>query len=191
MAILQLFVLQHYLFGRPLLINRKEAPLAEAAVGRILHIGQDTATVLDEPFALRADLSYFLQTDPDFYSAICNLFNSSNPSALGHTWEKAVLSTLVSAFNNKVLSETDLVPDTSRYELLEHKASIVGIRALTLRVDHGSMSLEEFLKTHIKNGSLKDGETVPPFYFPAEKSSGPDIVFILYFEDRDYCSVFL
>ena len=38
-ATLKAFVLEHYLHGRPLLLNKKEAPLVEASVGRILNFG--------------------------------------------------------------------------------------------------------------------------------------------------------
>ncbi|KAF9336882.1 hypothetical protein BG006_006990 [Podila minutissima] len=56
---LKAFVLEHYLHGRPLLLNKGEAPLVEASIGRILNFGEDTVTVLDEPFALRAAVNYF------------------------------------------------------------------------------------------------------------------------------------
>jgi len=81
---LKAFVLQYYLHGRPLLLNKEEAPLVEASVGRILHFGQETATVLDEPFALCAAVNYFRRDDPEFHSAICTLFSlSPKDSGLG------------------------------------------------------------------------------------------------------------
>jgi len=45
-ATLKAFVLEHYLHGRPLLLNKEESPLVEASVGRILNFGEGTATVL-------------------------------------------------------------------------------------------------------------------------------------------------
>ncbi|KAI1318391.1 hypothetical protein EDD11_006729 [Mortierella claussenii] len=202
-ATLQLFVLEHYLHGRPVLINREEAPLVEASVGRILHTDQETKTVLDEPFALRAAVNYFSESDPDFHSAnsansansaICNLLGPvPNASVQGHTWELAVLPSLVHVFHDKVLSQTTLVPKAKPYDsLLDHTAKIAGKDvAPTLGIDYRSMSLEEFLAAHVENGSLKDGKPVPPFYRPAEKSSGPDIVFVLHFEKRGSCPVFI
>ncbi|KAF9115046.1 hypothetical protein BGW39_003164, partial [Mortierella sp. 14UC] len=75
---LKAFVLEHYLHGSPLLLNKEEAPLVEASVGRILNFGEDTATVLDEPFALRAAVNYFRRYDSDFHSAICTLLGSGS-----------------------------------------------------------------------------------------------------------------
>ncbi|KAG9061138.1 hypothetical protein KI688_007768 [Linnemannia hyalina] len=111
-TVLQLFVLEHYLHRSPVALHELEAPLEEASVGRILGVtGQPIATVLDEPFALRAEVNYFRKDDPDFHSAICSLFSlSPKASVLGSTWEMAVMPSLVHVFHNKVLSETSLVP---------------------------------------------------------------------------------
>ncbi|KAK3811671.1 MAG: hypothetical protein J3R72DRAFT_463156 [Linnemannia gamsii] len=130
--VLQLFVLQHYLHGRPAILNTEEAPLVEASVGRIMEIaGQTTGTVLDEPFALRAAVNFFRQHDPDFHSAICSLFNlSTKASVHGSTWEKAVLPSLVYVFDIKILFHTALVPTgavRSDNGLLDSKARIVGL----------------------------------------------------------------
>ncbi|KAG0358684.1 hypothetical protein BGZ54_010322, partial [Gamsiella multidivaricata] len=193
-SILQLFVLEHYLHGRPVLINKEEAPLIEASVGRILHFGEETATVLDEPFALRAAVNYFCKENPDFHSAICTLFRSApNASVYGYTWEMAVQPSLVDVFHDKVLSKTALVAKLKSYDdLLDHTAKIVGNDdVLTLGIDYRSMSLEEFLAANVENGPLKDGKPVPPFYHPAEIPSGPDIVFVLHFDNHGYCPVFI
>jgi hypothetical protein len=197
-TILQLFVLQHYLHGRPAILNTEEAPLVEASVGRILEIaGQATGTVLDEPFALRATVNYFRQHDPDFHSAICSLFNlSSKETVLGSTWEMAVLPSLVYVFDNKVLSDTALVPSEavrSDNGLLDSKARIVGLDPHMLRTDCRSMSLNEFLEAHVENGSRsrKDGKQVPAFYHPAEMPSGPDLAFVLHFDQYGFCPVFI
>ncbi|KAK3811660.1 MAG: hypothetical protein J3R72DRAFT_463136, partial [Linnemannia gamsii] len=194
--VLQLFVLQHYLHGRPAILNTEEAPLVEASVGRIMEIaGQTTGTVLDEPFALRAAVNFFCQHDPDFHSAICSLFNlSTNSSVHGSTWEMAVLPSLVYVFDNKILSHTALVPTgavRSDNGLLDSKARIVGLNPHMLGTDHRSMSLNEFLEAHVENGSRsrKDGKQVPAFYNPSEKPSGPDLVFVLHFDQHGFCPV--
>ncbi|KAK3840986.1 MAG: hypothetical protein J3R72DRAFT_161347 [Linnemannia gamsii] len=197
-TVLQLFVLQHYLQGCPTTFNSVEAPLVEASVGRIMGIdGQRTGTVLDEPIAMRAAVNYFRQHDPDFHSSICSLFShSKKPTVHGSTWEMAVQPSLVYAFDNKVLSDTALVPsDAVRSDngLLDSKARIVGLDPYMLGTDSHSMSLSEFLEAHVENGSRsrKDGEQVPAFYNPAEKPTGPDLVFVLHFDQLGFCPVFL
>ncbi|KAF9146969.1 hypothetical protein BG015_011443 [Linnemannia schmuckeri] len=55
------------------------------------------------------------------------------------------------------------------------------------------MSLSEFLEAHIKNGSRSrnDWSQVPVFYHPAETPSGPDIVFVLHFDNYGFCPIFI
>ncbi|KAF9157524.1 hypothetical protein BGX21_003998 [Mortierella sp. AD011] len=53
------------------------------------------------------------------------------------------------------------------------------------------MSLDEFLGAHVNHSSHKDGESVPPFYHPAETPSGPDVAFVLHFDNHGYCLVFV
>ncbi|KAF9947608.1 hypothetical protein BGZ65_008693, partial [Modicella reniformis] len=194
-TILQFFVLQYYLHGCPVVLHTEEAPLVEASVGRIMNVGGAKRTVLDEPFALRAAVNYFRKEDPDFHSAICSLFSlSPTASVLGSTWEMAVLPSLVHIFNDKVLSDTTLVPpEAVRCDngLLDSKAKIVGLDQHMLGTDHRSMSLNEFLEAHVENGSRKDGKQVPAFYHPAETPSGPDIVFVLNFDNHGLCPVFI
>ncbi|KAF8924661.1 hypothetical protein BGZ58_001574 [Dissophora ornata] len=186
-TVLELFVLEHYLHGNPVILNAQEAPLVEASVG----------TVLDEPFALRATVNYFRKGDPDFHGAICNLFSleSRNDSALGSTWEMAVLPSLVHVFHNKILSETSPVPlDAVRCDsLLNSRATIVGLGEHMLGIDHSGMLLSEFLEAHVENGSRSrnDDSQVPAFYYPTETPSGPDVVFVLRFDKRGLCPVFI
>ncbi|KAG0271536.1 hypothetical protein BGZ96_005772, partial [Linnemannia gamsii] len=197
-TVLQLFVLEHYLHGSPVVFHELEAPLVEASVGRILGVaGQPIATVLDEPFVLRAAVNYFRKDDPDFHSAICSLFSlSPKVSVLGSTWEMAVMPSLVHVFHNKVLSETSLVPlKAVRCDngLLSNRATIVGLEEHMLGTDHRSMSLSEFLEAHVENNSRlrSDESQVPAFYHPAETPSGPDIVFVLHFNNYGFCPVFI
>ncbi|KAG9319056.1 hypothetical protein KVV02_007897, partial [Mortierella alpina] len=197
-TVLQLFVLEHYLHGSPVVLHDLEAPLVEASVGRILGVaGQPVATVLDEPFALRAAVNYFRKDDPDFHSTICSLFSlSPKASVLGSTWEMAVMPSLVHVFHNKVLSETSLVPlGAVRRDngLLSSRATIVGLEEHMLGTDHRRMSLSEFLEAHVENNSRlrRDESQVPAFYHPAETPSGPDIVFVLHFNNYGFCPVFI
>ncbi|KAG0053841.1 hypothetical protein BGZ90_006126, partial [Linnemannia elongata] len=126
-TILKAFVLEHYLYGRPLLLNKEEAPLVEASVGRILPLGEHTVTVLDEPFALRATANYFRRSDPGFYSAISKVLDSGSKASMdGHQWDIVVLPSLAHVFHDKILSATDLVPNLEKswYPMLDGKAKI-------------------------------------------------------------------
>ncbi|KAF9131410.1 hypothetical protein BGW39_001840 [Mortierella sp. 14UC] len=193
--LLRLFVLQYYLHGRPVVLHSQEATLVEASVGRIMGAGRKKRTILDEPFALRATVNFFRKDDPGFHSAICSMLAMpSKPSALGAQWELAVLPSLVHVFNNKVLSQTALVPPEAAhddYDLLNSNANIVGLNDSALGTHHRRMSLSEFLEAHVKNGSRKDGEQVPAFYHLAEMPSGPDIAFVLNFGVAGLCPVFI
>ncbi|KAG0048437.1 hypothetical protein BGZ83_006594 [Gryganskiella cystojenkinii] len=177
------------------MIRREEAPLVEASVGRILHFDEETATVLDEPFALRAAVNYFRRYDPSFHRAICTLTSSGpNVSVHGRQWEMAVLPSLAHVFHDKILSNTPLVPDEAKScnPVLSGKAEIVGyVNHLILGTDFESMSLDAFLDAHINRTSRKDGKLVPPFYHPAETPFGIDVVFVLHLDNHGYCPVFV
>jgi hypothetical protein len=55
------------------------------------------------------------------------------------------------------------------------------------------MSLNEFLEAHVENELRlrKNGKQVPAFNHPAETLSGPDIVFVLHFDNNGFCPVFV
>jgi len=110
----------------------------------------------------------------------------------------AVIPSLVHVFDDKVLSDTALVPsevrcDKDPLKFLSKKARIVGLDPYMLGTDHRSMSLDEFLEAHVEKDShpRKDGKQVPAFYHPAETPSGPDIVFVLHFDNHGFCPVFV
>ncbi|KAG0042031.1 hypothetical protein BGZ83_000989 [Gryganskiella cystojenkinii] len=188
-ATLKKFVVQHYLFGSPLPLNKEEVQLIEASVGRIPGIGAKKKTVLDEPFVLLAAKNYFQEYDKNFHRELCVWFSASRkPFVHGHIWKPAMLPSLVNAFNGKILSKTPLVPVGKSQDLiLDMEARIVGYEGhTTLGVDHMSMpSLDTFLTAHVDGNSLFDGNEVAPFYLPSERTPGPDIVFVLRFRDNE------
>ncbi|KAI1288869.1 hypothetical protein EDD11_009612 [Mortierella claussenii] len=192
---LKAFVLHHYLEGCALILNQEEAPLVEASVGRIFYFGEETATILDEPFALRAAVNYFHLHDLGFQSALCMLLGSgTNASVHGQQWDVAVLPSLAHVFHDKILSQTDLVPKgTKSFDpVLDSKAEIVGyVNHLTLRAGFESMSLGEFLNAHVHHGSRKGMRPVPPFHRLTETPKGPDVVFVLHIDGHGYCPLFV
>ncbi|KAG0271706.1 hypothetical protein BGZ97_011179, partial [Linnemannia gamsii] len=44
--------------------------------------------------------------------------------------------------------------------------------------------MEDFMDAHINTNSLRQGQPVPPFFFPKAKPSGPDIVFYIRVKDK-------
>jgi hypothetical protein len=77
-------------------------------------------------------------------------------------------------------------------EVLTRRTRIVGLDQHMYGISHDRVSLGEFLEAHVQNGSrLRDGTQVPAFYFPVERTTGPDIVFVLHFEDKGFVPVFI
>ncbi|KAF8962660.1 hypothetical protein BGZ46_001134 [Entomortierella lignicola] len=191
---LRMFVCEQYLHGNPLLLDNLQAPLVEASVGRILNFGSQLKTVLDEPFALEAALNYYDDRDPGFMNTVRATWNIlPSPSVHGLHWELAMMNTLIHIFHNKMLSETPLFSTSNPCQdpTLETRASIVAATCNRRGINHDRVSLEKFLESHIKHGSMFDGHELPPFYLPAIKPSGPDLVFVLKFEGEIYYPVFV
>jgi len=46
-----------------------------------------------------------------------------------------------------------------------------------LAISHKNITTHGFMEAHVKNGSKREDQDVPPFYFPVPHISGPDIVF--------------
>ncbi|KAF9979547.1 hypothetical protein BGZ65_006394 [Modicella reniformis] len=235
-----------FLRGDFTVLNHEEAHLVEASVGRLKKVGQQMKTVLDEPFVLRAALNYFRRFNSGFHGILSLYFSlPQRASDLGHCWEYTVLPSLASTFNDKVLSESALIPRSPHlvpvfafnnenlsdavlvpyclqasvdndidvsYEnpvsptvesgqdnltwidaVLTRRARIVGLDEHMYGISHDRISLGEFLEAHVRNDSRssRDGTQVPAFYYPAENPTGPDIVFVLQFEDKGCCPVFI
>ncbi|KAG0195261.1 hypothetical protein BGX28_001833, partial [Mortierella sp. GBA30] len=105
-----------------------------------------------------------------------------------------VLPSLAYVFHNKILSKTHLVRKGAKsYDpILDGKAEIAGyVNHLALGIDFETMSLDAFLGAHVLHGSHNDRKPVPPFYHPAETPTGPDVVFVLRFDNHSYCPVFI
>ncbi|KAF9115317.1 hypothetical protein BGX30_006319 [Mortierella sp. GBA39] len=64
---------------------------------------------------------------------------------------------------------------------MEGNAEIVGLddQVFQRRITHEHMTMEEFMEAHVNNNSMRSEQTVPPFFFPKVKPSGPDIVFYI------------
>ena len=111
--------------------------------------------------------------------------------------------TSVDASNDMALSDADPVSLTeesgedsvvNRIDgVLTREARIVGLDEHMYGISHNRLSLSEFLDAHVHNRSRlrRDGTQVPAFYYPAENPTGPDIIFVIQFEDGGCCPVFI
>ncbi|KAI1290548.1 hypothetical protein EDD11_009178, partial [Mortierella claussenii] len=153
---LGLFLFRHNLLDATEIVLESDVHLVEAAFGRIKLFGGAARTVFDEPFVLKASQNYFQEKDPMFIAAAERvMLSSKNPT------------------------------DTLSGQLAGH-VTIVGHNELEpkLAISDGSITTQEFMKAHVKDNSSRLGEDVPPFYFPAARVSGPDIIFFVRINDE-------
>ncbi|KAG0275812.1 hypothetical protein BGZ95_008341 [Linnemannia exigua] len=67
------------------------------------------------------------------------------------------------------------------HSMFRRKAAIVGWTGLMRTTGCQEMSMADILDVHVNNNSEQDGQPVPPFFFPEEQVSGPDIIFVVRF----------
>ncbi|KAG0290229.1 hypothetical protein BGZ97_006232 [Linnemannia gamsii] len=88
---------------------------------------------------------------------------------------------MVHLFHNKTVPAQlyhDAEPPHSMFQL---KAAIAGWTGLMRTTGSQEISMADFLDAHINKNSEQNGKPVPPFFFPEEHLSGPDIVFVVRF----------
>ncbi|KAF9089422.1 hypothetical protein BGX27_002463 [Mortierella sp. AM989] len=66
--------------------------------------------------------------------------------------------------------------------------SLVGLDKNSLKrgISYEYLSLDEFMLAHISNNSKHNEDTIPPFFFPKAKPSGPDMVFFIQVADNKF-----
>ncbi|KAG0218249.1 hypothetical protein BGX31_011660 [Mortierella sp. GBA43] len=158
--------------------------LVDAAFDRIKKCAGKGYTVIDEPFALRAADNFFQKKDPGYLHHQSNVITSLDDCSSGRYWESTVPINLVSIFHGRVLPK-ELFSGPPPHEMFMNKAAIVGRDNVTQGIRHGDISLEEFMEAHFFHDSIHDKRRVPPFFFPKQRESGPDIVFVLRLKDPD------
>ncbi|KAF9111603.1 hypothetical protein BGX30_007556, partial [Mortierella sp. GBA39] len=182
--VLGLLLFQRYMFGADKLVLKDAVPeLVERAFGRIKIVDGDARTVLDEPFALKAAENYFRMLDSDFMETTDFwMQETNNASAQGFAWELMMMSVLTEAFKASAFSDWSHEPKISSLcAALEGNAEIVGLdgQGFQRGITHEHITMEEFMEAHVNNNSMRNDQTVPPFFFPKAKPSGPDIVFYI------------
>ena len=86
---------------------------------------------------------------------------------------------LVETFKDRPLSTWPLLTSRTLPDSLAGDVTIVGYseQESKLAISHRNITTHDFMKAHVENGSKREDQDVPPFYFPAPHVSGPDIVF--------------
>ncbi|KAF9297268.1 hypothetical protein BGZ74_009949 [Mortierella antarctica] len=179
------------------LVLKKAVPeLVERAFGRIKIIDEAARTVLDEPFALKAAENYFKMRDPEFMKTMESWVQQSDRAqSHGYAWELMMMNVLTESFRAHDFSKWPLQPSIPCL-CEEHagnkkpigNAVIVGMdeQGLQRGISHEYITMEDFMNSHVNNGSMHDGRAVPPFFFPKAKPSGPDIVFYIQVKDKRF-----
>ncbi|KAF8945873.1 hypothetical protein BGZ47_001832 [Haplosporangium gracile] len=180
---------QRYMFGADKLVLQEAVPeLVQRAFGRIKIVDGVARTVLDEPFVLKAAQNYFKMRDSDFMKTMeWWVQQSDRAQAHGYAWELMMTSVLTEAFKTRAFSNWPQGPSIlSQCAKLAGNAAIVGLdeQGLQRGISYEHISIEEFMNAHVNTNSLRQGQPVPPFFFPKAKPSGSDIVFYIWVKDK-------
>ncbi|KAK3837903.1 MAG: hypothetical protein JOS17DRAFT_813667 [Linnemannia elongata] len=187
--VLGLLLFQRHMFGADRLVFEEAVPeLVERAFGRIKIIDGTAKTVLDEPFVLKAAENFFRMRNSGFMKTIESWVQQSDMAqAHGYAWELVMMSVFTEVFETRAFSDwPHELLITSQCAKLAGNAVIVGLDEQELQrgISHEHISMEDFMDAHINTNSLRQGQPVPPFFFPKVKSSGPDIVFYIRVKDK-------
>ncbi|KAF9556636.1 H(+)-transporting V1 sector ATPase subunit A [Mortierella alpina] len=192
---LGLLMYQRCMFGNHDLVLKEVNPqLVEHAFGRIKIIKGHAVTVMDEPFVSLAVQNYFAAIDPYFAREVRKRMVKSSAIEQGCVFERFMMKVFSETFNTRPLSEWPHQPAISEMcPALVGKVEIVGWRepGLEQGTTHAMMSMEEFMKAHVKEGSVRNKMPVAPFFFPKSKPSGPDLLFFIRVDGRKAILVFV
>ncbi|KAG9319042.1 hypothetical protein KVV02_007468, partial [Mortierella alpina] len=192
---LGLLMYQRCMFGNHDLVLKEVNPqLVEHAFGRIKIIKGHAVTVMDEPFASLAVQNYFAAIDPYFAREVRKRMVKSSAIEQGCVFERFMMKVFSETFNARPLFEWPHQPAISEMcPALVGKVEIVGWRepGLEQGTTHAMMSMEEFMKAHVEEGSVRNKMPVAPFFFPKSKPSGPDLLFFIRVDGRKAIPVFV
>lgn len=181
--VLALLLFQKYMFGDPLVLKEAVPLLVERAFGRIQIVDGAVRTVLNEPFVVKAAENYFMEKDSQFMTTLKSwMLRTDRPQAHGYGWELMMMNILVTALETSDFSRWPQTPPIfSQCAGLVGKVEIVGWdkQGLQCGITYEHITLQEFMDAHVNLNSTKDCRTIPPFFFPKAKPSGPDIIFFI------------
>ncbi|KAG0267443.1 hypothetical protein BGZ95_002850, partial [Linnemannia exigua] len=187
-------------------LQGEERILIESAFARLRKISDGAAagkttvsTVVDEPFVFQAICNFIQEEDEEFYRQFMNQYGDPT----GENFELHAPLDLIYAFHKKQLKQEmfsflksvgtpiaafGAVSFPTHLFAHGHLATIVGWKEYKWRGTEykGMLTMNDFMEAHYKNGSRKDNQLVPPFYYPEPSHSGLDIVFVLQINDQLY-----
>ncbi|KAG0247209.1 hypothetical protein BG011_001856, partial [Mortierella polycephala] len=156
--------------------------LVEVAFGRIRKYKGERYTTIDEPFVFIALDNFFQKTDPGYFQHQSDMLATGrDETSRGKYWETVVPTNLEGIFHNRVVPADLFNGAEPPHEMFHRKAKIIGWTGVMQTTGHETMSMQEFLDAHCNHGSEHNGDPVPPFFFPEEQVSGPDLVFVVRF----------
>ncbi|KAG0353180.1 hypothetical protein BGZ54_002366 [Gamsiella multidivaricata] len=156
--------------------------LVEMAFGRIRKYNGERYTTIDLPFVFRTIDNFFQKTDPGYLQHQTDmLLTGRDETSGGKYWETMVPTKMEEVFHGRVIP-TDLFNGAEiPHEMFHRKVEIIGWTGVMQTTGHEEMSMQEFLNAHYYHDSERNGDLMPPFFFPDEQVSGPDIVFVVRF----------
>ncbi|KAG0227744.1 hypothetical protein BGW41_003688, partial [Actinomortierella wolfii] len=87
---------------------------------------------------------------------------------------------MVNVFHDKKVSTRLFHGARAPHGMFQHKATVVGWTGVMRTTSSQETTMSDFLDAHNNNSDL-DGQPVPPFFYPEEHLSGPNIVFVVRF----------
>ncbi|KAF9177432.1 hypothetical protein BGZ51_008765 [Haplosporangium sp. Z 767] len=123
------------------------------------------------------------------------VLHPDNASVHGNMWEAMMPPVFVETFKNLPLSSWPLplspwplLAKNSLPERLFGHVTVVGYNEQEpeLVVSHRDITIQDFMRAHVKDNSKKGHRAIPPFYFPAPQVAGPDIIFYVRIKGEIY-----
>ncbi|KAF9271456.1 hypothetical protein BGZ88_006111 [Linnemannia elongata] len=181
-ATLKLAIATFFTQGGYMAFKGQLPKLLETSFGRIKLINTNFYTTIDEPFALRSADNYFQSIDLDYSQYRHDQLERTPTEKIhGKEWEFSIPFEMVHLFHDKTVPAQLYHDAKPPHSMLQRKAAVVGWTGLMRTTGSQEMTMTDFLDAHINNNSRQDGQPVPPFFFPGENLSGPDIVFVVRF----------
>ncbi|KAF9413469.1 hypothetical protein BGZ76_005022, partial [Entomortierella beljakovae] len=173
-------------------LNRPIPILVEASFARIVNDKYgDEVTIIDEPIAFQAAINFIEIEDPGLLELLGDeLLQAPTPGTKGTYLEYFSPALLIPVFHENKLApalfKIKAKGNVTLEALRSKEFSIAGYNTGLRGIRHEHISLNDFLDAHCNRDSVHNSELVPPFFFPKENPSGPDIVFVLESEGQYY-----
>ncbi|KAF9995417.1 hypothetical protein BGZ79_010899 [Entomortierella chlamydospora] len=182
--VLRIFTFHQRLFDEDF-VPRDGMGLFEASLALLMPVqGAHSVTimpVLHERFAANAVRNCFTELEPKFMAKVQKWEELlKSPDGRDQDWKELIPAAIVESLAKRPLSSwPHNLEIASVCQDLIGPSEIIGLKGQETceSITHESISMNEFLKAHFMDNSLKNGKLVPPFYIPEGRASGHDIIF--------------